>query len=89
LAARPQKNLALRCINYNRPNSRRRSMAAFDAFLLFRNLTTVTRRCPFCGGLVEDPVGKSGKFVAHLPRPIPKHQEKKEWGDYVTLLSRA
>jgi len=64
-------------------------MAAFDAYVVFKNITTVTRKCPFCGANVEDLLGASNDFVAHLASPIPGHQEKKEWAEFVASIDRA
>jgi hypothetical protein len=63
-------------------------MTAFDAYVISQTITTVTRKCPFCDGDVEDSLGESNYFVAHLSSPITKHKERKEWDDYVALLSR-
>jgi len=64
-------------------------MPAFDAFVVSDIDRTVTRKCPFCDAHVEDFRGESVNFIAHLPSPTPKHQEKKEWADYVASLGLA
>jgi hypothetical protein len=42
-------------------------MAAVDAYVVSETTTTVTRKCPFRDGNVEDSLGEGKNFIAHLP----------------------
>jgi hypothetical protein len=62
-------------------------MAVFDAYVLFENITTVNRICPFCQSVIEDSLGESKNFVPHLAAQTARHIQRKEWGDYIALVA--
>ena len=59
-----------------------------DSFTVSKTDTTVTRRCPFCEGNVEDALGKDINFIVHLGTATVKHQLKQAWADYVGFINR-
>jgi len=59
-----------------------------DRFDVAQTESTVTRRCPFCDGNIEDALGKDISFIVHLGSPTPKHQLRQAWADYVGYINR-
>jgi hypothetical protein len=48
--------------------------------------TTTIRKCPFCGRLIEDALGKDINFAVHLGTATLEHQLKQAWADYVSYI---
>ncbi len=59
-----------------------------DSFTVTQSETKAVRKCPFCGGLVEDAAGKNINFIVHLGTPSVEHQRKQEWADYLSFMNR-
>jgi hypothetical protein len=64
-------------------------MVAFDVYIVSKTDSAIIRECPFCDAHVEDMLGESTRFIAHLTSPMPRHREKKEWAGYIASINRA
>lgn len=54
--------------------------------MVSKTKTNVVRKCPFCGGYVEDEPGKDINFIVHLGTPTAKHAHEQIWADYVAAM---
>jgi hypothetical protein len=59
-----------------------------DRFTVSVTETTITRRCPFCEGTVEESLGTNIDFIVHMGSPIPKHTSRQAWADYLGYMNR-